>query len=114
MVSLVTPIFPSRAYWRAPYLRGAPPARASPMSFLQRPRNTNHNKRIENLQSCGTHILDLIVKVSRETFFSRQTILSGKTGEFLLKTPKYFMKVSIERDMQKDLMPRLARVKFVL
>jgi hypothetical protein len=46
--------------------------------------------------AAGTHNLDPIAKVSRETIFSQGAILSGNTGEFLLQTPKYFVKTSME------------------
>jgi hypothetical protein len=64
--------------------------------LLQQPSNPSHGrKELEIHRVAGTHNLDSITKVSRETFFSQWAILSGNTGEFLLQTPKYFMKTSI-------------------
>jgi hypothetical protein len=52
-------------------------------------------KELEIHRAAGTRNLDPIAKVSRETFFSQWAILSGNTEEFLLQTPKYFVKTSM-------------------
>jgi hypothetical protein len=66
------------------------------MLFLQQPSNLSHDrKELEIHRVAGTHNFDPITKVSRETFFSQRAILSGNTGEFLLQTPKYFVKTLI-------------------
>jgi hypothetical protein len=65
--------------------------------FLQQPGDPSHGrKELEIHRAAGTRNLDPITKVSRETIFSQGAILSGNTGEFLLQTPKYFLKTSME------------------
>ena len=96
MVSPVTPSSTGRSHRHTLYPEVASPATVNPMLFLQQPSNPGHDrKELEIHRAAGTHNPGPITKVSRETFFSQWAILSGNTEEFLLQTPKYFMKTLI-------------------